>query len=131
MATLKVKVLDFLNLEGLDGDICDDYDDSLYIAYCSGYTLTEQGKKHFADILDFDIEIRQGKMADFSVQLSHIYDNWEEPSEDSDEFEELINVHGDVAHPLHWKFYELFEGLAGNISTEKYDKWFTPLKEEE
>jgi hypothetical protein len=28
MATLKVKVLDFLNLEGLDGDICDDYDES-------------------------------------------------------------------------------------------------------
>lgn len=130
MATLKVKLQDFLNLSGMSGDICDDYDDSLYIAYDSGYTLTDEGKEYFKDILDFDIEIRPSKIAQFSVQLSHIYDNWEEPSEDSEEFEKLLNAHGDLAHPLHWKFYELFEGLAGFISTEKYDKWFTPLKED-
>ena len=130
MATLKVKLQDFLNLSEMSGDICDNYDDSLSIAYESGFTLTEEGKRYFKDILDFEIEIRPSKNTPFSVQIAHVYDNWEEPSEDSDEFEELINAHGDVAHPLHWKFYELFEGLAGYCSTTNYDKWFTPLKED-
>jgi hypothetical protein len=127
MNTLKVKVRDFLKLEDLSGDICDNYDDSLYIAYDSGYKLTKEGEEYFKDILDFEIEIRSGKICDFSVQVAHVYDNWEEPTEEDENFEDLINAHGDLAHPLHWKFYDLFEGLAGHISCEKYDAWFEKI----
>lgn len=129
MAKLLVKLRDFLKLENMSGDICDNYDDSLDIYYESGYVLTKEGERKFKDILDLDVEIRLKAISPFSVQIAHVYEDWQEPQEDTEEFERLLNKHGDVAHPLHWLVYELFEGLAGYCSVEDYDKWFRKVVE--
>lgn len=38
-----------------DIDVCDDYDERCYIAFCGGYKLTEEGEQEFADALDIEV----------------------------------------------------------------------------
>ena len=38
-----------------DIDVCDDYDERCYIAFCGGYRLTEAGEQEFADALDIEV----------------------------------------------------------------------------
>jgi hypothetical protein len=123
-----LKIKDFLKLENVSIDMSDDYDSSLGIAYESGYELTKEGEEYFKDILDFEVEAPIGGGDYAFVKVAHIYDNWEEPTEEDENFEDLINAHGDLAHPLHWKIYDLFEGLGGYCSTENYEKWFRKVK---
>lgn len=125
---MKLTIKDFLKLDNVSIDITDNYDESLSIAYESGYKLTKAGEDYFKDILDMEVEVPVGRGDYAIIQLDHIYDNWEEPEEDTEEFEKLTNAHGDIAHPLHWKCYDLFEGLAGYCSTDDYDRWFEKIK---
>lgn len=39
-----------------DIDVCDDYDERCYIAFCGGYKLTEEGEQEFADALDIEVK---------------------------------------------------------------------------
>lgn len=38
-----------------DIDVCDDYDERCYIAFCGGYRLTDAGRQEFADALDIEV----------------------------------------------------------------------------
>ena len=38
-----------------DIDVCDDYDERCYIAFCGGYRLTDEGEQEFADALDIEV----------------------------------------------------------------------------
>jgi hypothetical protein len=104
-------------------DITDNYDESLYVSYDTGYKLSEVGEKYFKDILDLEVEINFSNQT-LIIQLDHLYDNWTEPDPDSEEGIRLTNVHGDIAHPLHWTCYELFEGLCGRTDTDTFDNLF-------
>ena len=108
-------------------DITDNYDESLFISYDSGMTLTEAGEDHFKDILDIKVQINtQNNM--LILQLQNLYIDWTEPDPDSEEGIRLTNVHGDIVHPLHWKCYELFEWLAGHGDADEYDRLFKEVK---
>lgn len=49
--TKEVTIRELLKME-IDIDVCDDYDESCYIAFCGALHLTPAGEKEFEDILD-------------------------------------------------------------------------------
>ena len=50
----KMLIRDFIKQE-IDIDVCDDYDESCYIAFVGPLELTPEGEAEFADVLDRDI----------------------------------------------------------------------------
>ena len=85
-----------LDVEDVSMDVIDDYDERCYIAYESGYKLTDAGLEHFANALDVPIlSIRDG----------------------------LIIFHCATARKAQ-ACKELFEALAGYCLVSEYDKWF-------
>lgn len=52
----KIKVKDLIKME-IDVDVCDDYDESCYIAFCGPLELTPAGLEMFAPVLEYDIEL--------------------------------------------------------------------------
>lgn len=52
----KIKIKDLIKME-IDVDVCDDYDESCYIAFCGPLELTPAGLEKYAEILDYDIEL--------------------------------------------------------------------------
>ena len=51
-----IKVKELMGME-IDIDICDDYDNSLFIAFCGAMRIKPEGKKEWADVLKYDIEL--------------------------------------------------------------------------
>lgn len=51
-----ITVKDLLAME-IDIDVCDDYDESCYIAFCGPAELTEEGERTFADALDVPVDL--------------------------------------------------------------------------
>jgi hypothetical protein len=117
-----ITIKQLLDEKDISIDISDDFDESLYIAYESGYELTDKGLEHFKDILDLQVKISI-KNATGTIILEPTYEKWDE--NDS----EHTNKHGEPVNALHYKCYELFEGLAGYIDSDKYDLWFKERKE--
>jgi hypothetical protein len=116
-----ITIKQLLDEKDISIDISDDFDESLYIAYESGYELTDKGLEHFKDILDLQVKISI-KNATGTIILEPTYEKWDE--NDS----EYTNRHGEPVNALHYKCYELFEGLAGYIDSDKYDLWFKERK---
>lgn len=114
---MKLTIRELLQEKDLSIDIVDDFDESLYIAYESGYELTDDGLEYFKDILDLQVEIKVNTGLGV-ILLQPTYDGWDE--NDS----EYTNRHGEPVNALHYKCYELFEGLAGYVSVDDYDRWF-------
>lgn len=90
-----MKIRDFIK-EDIDIDVCDDYDESCYVAFCGAVKLTEEGEKEFADVLDFNIRIYS------DIAIIENVDNDEQVG----------------------KLAKLFGGMAGYCSVDDYDKWF-------
>lgn len=42
--------------EEVDVDVCDDYDESCYIAFCGPVYLTEYGEEKFASVLNCEVD---------------------------------------------------------------------------
>ena len=101
-----MKVKDLVR-EDIDIDVCDDYDESCWIAKCGAYRLTDEGVQEFHEALDVDVHIvdfgdDRGKMA-----ILHCDDDDEEVAEK--------NVRA---------CKKLFFSLAGYCPYDEYDKWF-------
>lgn len=125
---MKLTIRELLNDPTIVGfDITDDYDESLFISYDSGMTLSPLGERFFKDILDLKVQVNT-KNDILVVELAYLYNDWIEPDPNSEEADQLTNAHGDIAHPLHFKVYELFEWLAGHCDTETYDRLFMEVK---
>lgn len=89
-------VKDLLDVEDVSMDVCDDYDERCYIAYESGYTLTDAGREQFANAFDVPITmIRDG----------------------------IITLHCATSKKAQ-ACKDLFESLAGFCSVSDFDKWF-------
>ena len=87
----------------MDVDVYDNVCEELAIAYC-GEKLTGEGKKHFAEVLEYDIEF-------FGSERCPVV---------------VVDVDGEEGE---WqkklaKAKELFYGAAGYCTVKEYDKWF-------
>lgn len=94
-----MKVRDLLPQE-IDIDVCDDYDESCYIAFCGPMKLTAEGEAKFADALDVEIELHN---------------------------DIVILVCGDddkIARKNVKAVTKLFYSMAGYCLADDYDKWF-------
>lgn len=95
-----MKVKDLLKMN-IDIDVVDDYCEDLWIAFCGAYELTEDGIEHFAQALEYPVELNS-RVAIVCV---------DDPEEK-------------VARKQLRKAKELFYSLAGYCSEEDYNKWF-------
>lgn len=97
-------VKDLLKME-VDIDVYDDVCEELGIAFCGPQKLTKEGRKKFAEVLDFPVEFFNNGLSIIAiVQIDDQSDEvWESRLE---------------------KAKELFEGAAGYCSCEDYDRWF-------
>lgn len=99
-----MKITDFIKLNA-DIDVYDDVCEELAICFCGPMTLTDEGKKHFAEVLNYDIDL------DFSGDIK------------------TATVHIDDEKDSVWKHklkkaIEFFYSLAGYCAAEDYDVWF-------
>lgn len=95
----KMEIREFIERD-IDVDVADDVCESLCIAFCGPLKLTDKGKEHFEDVLDFQIEV----------------------DEEYGSATVLIDGPG-------WKTKlrmakEFFLGAAGYCSEANYQKWF-------
>lgn len=91
--TETIKVKDLIKRD-IDIDVCDDESESLYIAFCGALELTEEGKKKFADALEYDVTLYE------DIAVVHIGDKRLRPVK------------------------EFFESAAGYCSVSDWDRWF-------
>lgn len=99
-----MKVKDFIKIEQ-DIDVFDNVCEELAIAFCGAIKLTKEGKKKFADVLEYDIDVRKSFLADVAV-IDIDYDDWKDRLKKAKEF---------------------FYSVAGYCSEENYDKWFVEV----
>ena len=88
----------------VDIDVYDDVCDDIGIAFCGALTLTEDGEKHFADVLDYEIAL------DINASCGTVA---------------VVLLDNDRA----WKSKlrkakEFFYAAAGYVEVSKYKKWF-------
>ena len=104
MKTITVRELLAMDI---DVDVCDDVDESLYIAFVGPVQLTPAGELEFAGALELEVEL---------------------PPEDNDYCYPAC-VHVDHPEENIWRrnlrtARDLFESLAGYCAEEDFDKWF-------
>lgn len=97
-----MKVKDLIEMK-TEIDVYDNYTEELGVAYC-GTQLTEAGKKKYADVLEFEIESIKDEVVVIAI------DNGTDPEA--------------VTEKKLAKAMDMFYGMAGYCSTEKYDKYF-------
>lgn len=95
---MEIKVRDLLR-EECDVDVIDDYDESLWIAFCGPIHLSEEGERRFEDALDVVIE--------FSIGGGTVTAR-------------LNNEKSYVRRAVK----DLFESAAGFCSESDWNKWF-------
>ena len=100
-----MKIREFIAQE-IDIDICDNVIDDYYCAFVGPQELTEEGEKKFSDVLDMEIEWKEGDDIAI-VQLPEHGDEWKKPRKEAKNF---------------------FAAVAGYCAYEDWNKWF---KEEE
>lgn len=93
METLTVKEL---MTKEIDIDVCDDFDERIYIAFCGPIDLTEAGYKMFGDVLETKVEIYPY----FAVLCVN---------------DDIIKLN---------KLSKLFSSMAGYCSVNEYNEWF-------
>ena len=101
-----MKVRDLIQQE-IDIDVYDDVCEELGIAFCGSLELTDEGKKEFADVLDYDVEINPCSYGGLPAAIVLIDDPddavWEARLEKAKRF---------------------FEAAAGYCACSDYDRWF-------
>lgn len=105
---MKMKLEEMLTGIDFDVDVCDDYADDLYVAFCPPTALTEYGKQTFSDILDLDVEVNE-KYSTACV---------------------LLDDKPNCEH-LHEMLKQFVWAVAGYVSDEKWKKWFYYPDEDE
>ena len=95
-----MKVKDLLKMD-IDIDVCDDYDERCYIAFCGEAKLTHEGEERFRDALELPITL-----------------NIKE-----DRVDNICIISCDTEHDAE-SCRELFVALAGYCSESDYDRWF-------
>lgn len=102
-----MKVRDLLEME-IDIDVYDNVCEELAIAFCGATRLTEEGKKHFANVLEYDVKILEdsffGKVA--IVDVDDKEGIWQKKLEGAK---------------------ELFYSLAGYCPLTDYERWFVDV----
>ena len=88
-----------------DIDVCDDYDESCYIAFCGPMKLTEEGERVFASVLDIPIEIGN--------EIIILKCDNEDPA---------------VAERNVRKCRNFFYSMAGYCDADDYDDWFIEME---
>lgn len=107
---MKMKIRDFIH-EDTDIDVCDDYTEECYIAFCGPMYLTRVGEMEFADALDLEVEIKP-----CSSLVTILVD-------DPDEAKAERNLKA-VTH--------LFYAMAGfDATVDEYELWFMDEEEHE
>ena len=96
-----IKVKDLLG-QSVCMDVYDNVCEELAIAFDGPQKLTEEGKNHFAEVLEYEVMLKYNG-ADTVAIVDVDEDDWEDRLE---------------------RARELFEGMAGYCSMEDYDKWF-------
>lgn len=99
-----MKVKDLLEME-IDVDVYDNVCEELAIAFCGAIKLTEEGRKHFANVLEYDVNILENPFLG-QVAIVDVDDKGRHMAE---------KVRGAK---------ELFYSLAGYCSSTDYDRWF-------
>jgi hypothetical protein len=97
-----MKVRDLVKMPDMDLDVCTDMTDDEISAFVS-CELTEEGERHFAEVLDCDCEITEDQ--------SYV----------------IVSV-GDSL-PLNRKVRIFFNSMAGYCSCSNWDKWFKSEEE--
>ena len=99
-----MKVRDFIKMNA-DIDVYDDVCEELAIAFCGPMGLTEEGEKHFAEVLDYEMKLDlSGSLWTAVVCVD---------SEDDKTWRRKLR-----------KAKEFFYDLAGYCAEEDYCKWF-------
>ena len=90
-----------------DIDVYDDVCEEIAIAYCSGQTLTDEGKEHFKDVLNYTIDVNDsisgGEVPWAIVNVDDEEGIWQEKLQKAKEF---------------------FYSAAGYCAYDDYDRWF-------
>lgn len=94
-----------------DIDVYDDYDESLGVAFCGGYILTDEGREHFKDALDINLEM--GESGHYAIaHVNYFIDPDIDPDVDPDD-------------PKFALLKQLFYGIAGFCADSDFKRWFT------
>lgn len=99
-----MKVRDLLPME-IDIDVYDNVCDDIGIAFCGPMELTEEGEKHFSEVLEYDIKLDLSGSFPTAVCLI---------DDDNDR----------VWKKRLRKAIEFFYSAAGYCDCDDYDKWF-------
>lgn len=99
-----MKVKDLIEQE-IDIDVIDDVTDELYINFCGPLALTEQGKKKFAEVLEFGWHLHHNGLETVAVI-------------------EIDDPEDKVWERRERKAIEFFEAAAGYCAVSEYHKWF-------
>ena len=94
-----MKISEFIKLDH-DIDVYDDVCEELGIAFCGPIELTPEGSAHFAEVLEYDIEINDSCAV---VCIDGPGNSWSERLRKAKEF---------------------FEAAAGYCADSDYQKWF-------
>ena len=93
-----MKVYELFEKE-IDIDVYDNVCEELGVAFCGPMELTEEGKKHFAEALNYDVDIVADDVA-------------------------IVDVDGDDWEDKLFEAIQLFESAAGMCCNSNYEKWF-------
>lgn len=99
-------IRDLISLE-IDIDVYDDVCEELGIAFCGPQELTEEGKREFEDIMDYEVTINRNSYGGLPAAIIHIDDE-----EDSVWEHRLVRVK------------KFFDSAAGYCSVSDFEKWF-------
>ena len=99
-----MKIKDLIQQE-IDIDVCDDVTDELYIAFCGPLKLTEQGKKKFAEVMNYNWHLHDNGMETLAVI-------------------EIDDPDDKVWERRERKAIEFFHAAAGYCAWDDYEKWF-------
>lgn len=101
-----MKVRDLMPME-IDIDVYDNVCDDIGIAFCGPMKLTEAGKQHFEEVLDYPVTL---KKYSGDIVAIVIVDNPDKG------WEKRLN-----------KAKDFFYSLAGYCDADDYDKWFVEV----
>ena len=94
-----MKVKDLLKME-IDVDVYDNVCEELAIAFCGPMSLTEEGKREFSDVLEYEVDYDEN----YNVAIVDV---------DMPDWKTRLR-----------KAKDLFYGMAGYCADEDYEKWF-------
>lgn len=105
MERTKMTFAEFIR-QDIDIDVCDEIDADFYIGFTGPAELTDEGKEHFAPVLELEVFVEQDEkqpsMALATVMTGGCWD-WRKKLEQVEDF---------------------FEAAAGYCSEANYKKWF-------